>query len=158
MAQAHVAHDCGVGNHAILANGVALSGHVDVQDYATIGGLSGVHQFCRVGTHAFVGGATVVTKDVLPYSLVAGNRARFFGLNLVGLRRRGFSPERIAALKHACRRLSAPGLLLADALRQVESEGPITDDVRTLVEFCRSSERGVVLERRRAAGDDEAED
>ncbi|MFI5169871.1 MAG: acyl-ACP--UDP-N-acetylglucosamine O-acyltransferase, partial [Vicinamibacterales bacterium] len=89
MAQVHVAHDCRVGSHTILANGTALSGHVEVQDHATIGGLSGVHQFCRVGTHAFVGGATVATRDVLPYSLTVGNRGRFFGLNVVGLRRRG---------------------------------------------------------------------
>ena len=157
MAQSHVAHDCTVGNHAILANAVALSGHVEVQDFVTLGGLSGVHQFCRVGTHAFVGGATVVTKDVLPYSLTVGNRARFFGVNVVGLRRRGISAEAISALKLACRRLATPGVPLAELLRRVESEGPLTDEVRTLVEFVRSSERGVVLERRRTAGDDEAE-
>jgi UDP-N-acetylglucosamine acyltransferase len=157
MAQAHVAHDCSLGSHVILANSVALSGHVEVQDFATVGGLSGVHQFCRVGTHAFVGGASSVVKDVLPYSLVAGDRARFYGLNLVGLRRRGFTAERIAAIKQACRRLSAPGVRLADALREVESGDPLPDDVRTLVEFCRSSERGLVLERRRSGADDEAE-
>ena len=153
-----MAHDCAVGNHVILANAAALSGHVEVQDFATVGGLSGVHQFCRVGTHAFVGGATVVVKDVLPYSLAVGNRARFFGLNLVGLRRRGFSAETIAALKQAFRRLAAPGVALAEALRRIESEGPLTDEVQTLVAFVRSAERGVVLERRRAMGDDEAED
>ena len=158
MAQSHVAHDCKVGSHTILANGVALSGHVELQDFVTIGGLSGVHQFCRVGTHAFVGGATVVTRDVLPYSLTVGNRARFFGVNLVGLRRRGFSAEAIAALKQACRTLASPELPLAEALRRVESDGPLTDEVRTLVAFVRSSERGVVLERRRAAADDEPED
>jgi len=157
MAQSHVAHDCSVGSHVILANSVALSGHVEVQDFATLGGLSGVHQFCRVGTHAFVGGATVVVKDVLPYSLAVGNRARFFGLNLVGLRRRGFSAESIAALKQAFRRLAAPSVPLAEALRRIESEGALTDEVRTLVAFVRSAERGVVLERRRALGDDEAE-
>jgi UDP-N-acetylglucosamine acyltransferase len=158
MAQSHVAHDCAVGSHVILANSVALSGHVEVQDFATIGGLSGVHQFCRVGTHAFVGGASSVVKDVLPYSVAVGNRARFFGLNLVGLRRRGFSAEAISALKQACRRLVTPGLPLAEALHRIESEGPLTDEVRTLVAFVRSAERGVVLERRRALGDDEAED
>ena len=157
MAQSHVAHDCQVGSHAILANGVALSGHVELQDFVTIGGLSGVHQFCRVGTHAFVGGATVVTRDVLPYSLTVGNRARFFGVNLIGLRRRGFSADAIAALKQACRTLAAPELPLVEALRRIESEGPLTDEVRTLVAFVRSSERGVVLERRRSAPDDEPE-
>jgi UDP-N-acetylglucosamine acyltransferase len=157
MAQCHVAHDCQVGSHAILANGVALSGHVEVQDYATLGGLSGVHQFCRVGTHAFVGGATVATKDVLPYSLTVGNRARFFGLNLVGLKRRGFGTQQIAALKQACRLLTAASPSLAEALRRVETEAPNISEVRTLVEFVRSAKRGVVLERRRdTAEDDEA--
>jgi UDP-N-acetylglucosamine acyltransferase len=155
MAQVHVAHDCQVGSHVILANSSALSGHVEVQDYATLGGFAGVHQFCRVGTHAFMGGATVATKDVLPYSLTVGDRARFVGLNLVGLRRRGFSPEQIAALKQACRLLSQPGVPLAEALRQIE-QGTMTDEVRRLVEFVRSAGRGVVLERRgRAADEDE---
>ncbi len=157
MAQAHVAHDCRVGNHAILANGTALSGHVEVQDYATLGGLSGVHQFCRVGTHAFVGGGTVATKDVLPYSLTVGNRARFFGLNLVGLKRRGFGAQQIAALKQACRLLLAPAPSLAEALRRVETEAPKTSEVRTLVEFVRAAKRGVVLERRRDAAESEDE-
>jgi UDP-N-acetylglucosamine acyltransferase len=158
MAQAHVAHDCRVGSHTIFANAATLSGHVEVQDYATIGGLSGIHQFCRVGTHAFVGGATAATKDVLPFSLTAGNRARFFGLNVIGLRRRGFSPEQIAALKRACRLLQASELPLAEALRRVEAEVAQTDEVRTLVEFVRGSKRGVVLERRRGPADDEAEE
>jgi UDP-N-acetylglucosamine acyltransferase len=155
MAQVHVAHDCRVGSHTIFANAAALSGHVEVQDYATLGGFSGVHQFCRVGAHAFMGGATVATRDVLPYSLTVGNRARFFGLNLVGLRRRGFSTERIAALKQATRLLCEPGLPLAEALARLEA-GPMTDDVRALVDFVRSAKRGVVLERRGGATDDES--
>jgi UDP-N-acetylglucosamine acyltransferase len=157
MAQAHVAHDCLVGSHTILANSVALSGHVEVQDHATLGGLSGVHQFCRVGTHAFVGGATVVVKDVLPYSLTAGNRAHFFGLNLVGLKRRGFTAEQIAALKQACRLLQSKAPSIAEALSRVEAGAPQTSEVRTLVEFVRSARRGVVLERRRDADDGEDE-
>jgi UDP-N-acetylglucosamine acyltransferase len=157
MAQAHVAHDCLVGSHTILANSVALSGHVEVQDHATLGGLSGVHQFCRVGTHAFVGGATVVVKDVLPYSLTAGNRAHFFGLNLVGLKRRGFTAEQIAALKQACRLLQSKAPSIAEALSRVEAGAPQTSEVRTLVEFVRSARRGVGLERRRDADDGEDE-
>jgi len=157
MAQAHVAHDCRVGSHTILANSAALSGHVEVQDHATLGGLSGVHQFCRVGAFAFVGGGTVATKDVLPFSLTVGNRARFLGLNSVGLRRHGFSQEQIAALKRACRLLQTPQLPLAEALRRIEAEAPMTDEVRMLVEFVRASKRGVVLERRRGAADDEDE-
>jgi UDP-N-acetylglucosamine acyltransferase len=156
MAQVHVAHDCLVGSHTILANAAALSGHVEVQDFATLGGFSGVHQFCRVGTHAFMGGATITTRDVAPFSLTVGNRARFFGLNGVGLRRRGFPPEAISALRQAYRVLARSGLPLAEALARLEAEGPHTDEVRTVVAFVRSSRRGVVLERRRGAGEAEA--
>ena len=96
MVYAHVAHDCLVGHHTIFANGATLAGHVEVGDWATIGAFSGVHQFCRVGTHSFVGGYTVVTKDVLPYSKTVGNRACIYGVNSLGLTRRGFDPERMA--------------------------------------------------------------
>jgi UDP-N-acetylglucosamine acyltransferase len=155
MAQVHVAHDCLVGSHTIFANGSALSGHVEVQDYATLGGFSGVHQFCRVGTHAFMGGATIATRDVAPYSLTVGNRAHFFGLNLVGLRRRGFSADAVRALRQAYRLLLA--LPVSEALRRLEAEGPHTDEVRTVLEFVRSSKRGVVLQRRRGPRLDEGE-
>ena len=101
MAQVHIAHDCQVGSHTIFANVAALAGHVEVHDYATVGAYSAVHQFCRVGTHAFMGGATVAVRDVLPYSLTVGNRAHLYGANTVGLRRRGFSSEAIAALRRA---------------------------------------------------------
>jgi UDP-N-acetylglucosamine acyltransferase len=157
MAQVHVAHDCLVGSHTILANAAALSGHVEVHDFATLGGFSGVHQFCRVGAHAFMGGATVATRDVAPFSLTVGNRAHFFGLNLVGLRRRGFSPETIAALRQAYRLLTQGGLPLAEALRRLDADGPHRDEVRTVVDFVRSSTRGVVLDRRHGARTAEAE-
>jgi UDP-N-acetylglucosamine acyltransferase len=155
MAQAHVAHDCLVGSHTVFANAAALSGHVEVQDHAMLGGFSGVHQFCRVGTHAFMGGATIATKDVAPYSLTVGNRARFFGINVVGLRRRGFGAESIAALRRAYRSLVRGGTPLEEALKRLEQDGPHTDEVRTVVAFFRSSRRGVVLRRR--GGSDEAE-
>jgi UDP-N-acetylglucosamine acyltransferase len=157
MAQAHVAHDCMVGNHTVFANAAALSGHVEVQDYATLGGLSGVHQFCRVGRHAFMGGATVATKDVAPFSLTVGNRAHFFGVNVVGLRRRGFSAAAIAALRQAYRVLSQRGVGLEEALRRLEAEGPHGEEVQAVIDFVRSSKRGVVLERRHGATDDEGE-
>jgi UDP-N-acetylglucosamine acyltransferase len=157
MAQVHVAHDCQVGSHTIFANAAALSGHVEVQDYATLGGFSGVHQFCRVGTHAFMGGATISTKDVAPFSLTVGNRAHFFGVNAIGLRRRGFSPEAISALKEAYRVLSRGDVPLAEALARVESSGPLGPEVRVLVEFVRSSKRGVVLSRRHRGPAGEAE-
>jgi UDP-N-acetylglucosamine acyltransferase len=149
MAQAHVAHDCQVGSHTVFANSAALSGHVEVQDYAILGGFAGVHQFCRVGTHAFMGGATVATKDVLPFSMTVGDRARLYGPNLVGLRRRGLSAEAIGALKQAFRVLMRQNA--SEAVHTLETEGPHTPEVATLVEFIRSAKRGVVL-RPRADG------
>jgi UDP-N-acetylglucosamine acyltransferase len=149
MAQVHVAHDCLVGSHAVFANSAALSGHVEVQDHAILGGFAGVHQFCRVGTHAFMGGGTVATKDVLPYSLTVGDRARLYGLNLVGLRRKGFSREVIGALREAFRLLTRAGV--TEALRQLEAEVPHPSEVDALMDFVRSSKRGVIL-RPRAAG------
>jgi len=154
MAQSHVAHDCQVGSHIVFANGAALSGHVEVQDWAVLGGMAGVHQFCRVGTHAFMGGATVATKDVLPYSLTVGDRARLYGLNLVGLRRRGFSPEAIAALRRAFRTLTHGEPTVAAALARIEAEGEPTPEVALLVDFVRTSTRGVVLRERRGAEED----
>jgi UDP-N-acetylglucosamine acyltransferase len=154
MAQAHVAHDCQVGSHTVFANSAALSGHVEVQDFAILGGFSGVHQFCRVGTHAFMGGATVATKDVLPFSMTVGDRARLYGLNLVGLRRRGLSAKAIGALRQAFRVLTR--LNTSEALRTLEAEGPQTPEVTTLLEFIRSAKRGVVL-RPRTGGAGSAE-
>jgi UDP-N-acetylglucosamine acyltransferase len=158
MAQAHVAHDCRVGNHTILANGVGLSGHVEVQDFAIVGGLCGVQQFCRVGAHAFMGGGTIATKDVLPFSMTVGNRARIFGLNLVGLRRRGFPAEAVAALRQAYRVLLQSRLNTHEALRRLDAEGPHTPEVDLLIDFIRSSKHGVVLRRRRGATADGAEE
>ena len=156
MAQVHVAHDCLVGSHTIFANFAGLAGHVVVQDHATVGAYSAVHQFCRVGTHAFMGGATVATKDVLPYSLTVGNRAYLYGANVVGLRRRGFSAEAIAALRRAFRGLSRPGATPARAIEELRAEGPLTAEVETLVAFVQDAKRGVVLARRGgAAGDGE---
>ncbi len=154
MAQVHVAHDCQVGSHVIFANSAVLSGHVEVQDYAVLGGFAGVHQFCRVGTHAFMGGSTVATKDVLPYSLTVGDRARLYGLNLVGLRRRGLAPETLGALRQAFRLLTATSLNTSEAVRRLEAEGPHTPEVATVLEFIRSSTRGVVTRsRRRVSGE-----
>ena len=157
MAQVHVAHDCLVGSHTIFANAAALSGHVEIQDWATLGGFSGVHQFCRVGAHAFMGGATIATKDVLPFSMTVGNRARIFGLNLVGLRRRGFSAETLSALRQAYRILLQSHLNTSQALRRLAAEGPRTDEVKQLVDFIRESKRGVVLRRRHGTPSDSEE-
>jgi UDP-N-acetylglucosamine acyltransferase len=152
MTEVHVAHDCQVGSHTIFANAATLAGHVEVQDWVTIGAFSGVHQFCRVGAHAFVGGYTVVTKDVLPYSKTVGNRARIYGINIVGLTRRGFSREAMDAIRQAYRLLLQSQLNTSAALDRLTSEGPSTPEVRQIIEFIRSSARGVILKRRRRRG------
>jgi UDP-N-acetylglucosamine acyltransferase len=153
MVYTHVAHDCVVGSHTIFANAATLAGHVEVHDFATIGAFSGVHQFCRVGAHAFMGGYTVATKDVLPFSKTVGNRARFFGVNSVGLLRRGFGREQIAAIRHAYHALFQSRMLLSAALARLESEGAQTAETRLLIDFIRSAKRGVVSKRRRVVAD-----
>jgi len=143
MAYIHIGHDSHVGNHTIFANGASLAGHVEVGDYATIGAFSAVHQFCRVAKHAFIGGYSSVPKDVLPWVLTVGNRAKSYGLNYVGLKRKGYPPETIAALKHCYNRLFKSRLLLAEALDEVEREMGHVEEVRYFIDFVRSSERGV---------------
>ncbi len=148
MACAHIAHDCLVGSGTIFGNGATLAGHVEVHDHATVSAYSGVHQFCRVGTHAYTGGFTVATKDVLPYSKTVGNRAHIYGVNTVGLTRRGFAPEAIAAVKRAYRVLVMSRLNASQALERLEAESP-TPEVQVMIDFIRSSPRGVILKRRR---------
>lgn len=148
MAYSHVAHDCQVGSHTILANGATLAGHVEVGDYATLGAFTAVHQFCRIGCHAFTGGYTVATKDVLPYSKTVGNRACIFGINTVGLTRREFPPEALAAIRAAYRVLLRSRLNTSQAVARLEAESGDVPEVRALIDFIRSSRRGVVLKRR----------
>jgi UDP-N-acetylglucosamine acyltransferase len=149
MAYVHVAHDCHVGSGTIFGAHATLGGHVGVEDFATISAGSAVHQFCRVGRHAFVGGYSVVTKDALPFARTIGSRpARTFGVNTIGLSRRGFTPEAIAQLKHAYRYLLQSKLNTTRALSQIEQDESLTlPEVRYLVEFIRSSQRGVILRR-----------
>ncbi|HKN46638.1 MAG TPA: acyl-ACP--UDP-N-acetylglucosamine O-acyltransferase, partial [Candidatus Polarisedimenticolia bacterium] len=144
MAQTHIAHDCQVGSHAIFANAATLAGHVTVEDGATIGAFSGVHQFCRVGEHAYIGGYSVITQDALPYVLTVGNRARSFGINVIGLERRKFSPEAIQALKQAYRILFRSRLTLARALGRIDREFTDQPEVGRLSAFIRTSQRGVI--------------
>jgi UDP-N-acetylglucosamine acyltransferase len=146
MAYAHVAHDCHVGSHGIFGNGATLGGHVTVEDYATISAFSGVHQFCRVGQHAFIGGYTVVTRDALPYAKTVGNRARIYGVNSIGLARRGFSQELIGKLRRAYRQLVQHNT--SRALELIEHD-PTLDapEVRYLTHFITSAKRGVILRR-----------
>ncbi|HEV2717464.1 MAG TPA: acyl-ACP--UDP-N-acetylglucosamine O-acyltransferase [Terriglobales bacterium] len=144
MAQAHVAHDCVIGDNVIMANAATLAGHVIVEDGANIGAYSGVHQFCRIGREAYVGGYSVVVKDALPFALTVGNHARCYGLNKVGMRRRGYSPETLEALHHAFHLLLSSKLNTSQALDQIRTEIKGSAEVDELLRFVESSKRGVV--------------
>ncbi len=144
MAYSHVAHDCQIGNQVVLANTATLAGHIMVEDHAIIGGLSAVHQFCQIGTHAFVSGLTGVALDVPPYVLVSGSRAKLFGLNIVGLKRFKFSEATIKALKKAYRILFRSSLTLEKALKQLgEDEVSQLPEIQHLLQFIRQSKRGI---------------
>lgn len=145
MAYSHVAHDCVIGDHAILANGTTLAGHVTIEDFAVIGAFSGIHQFCRVGRHSLVGGYSVVTQDVLPFSKTVSEREiRAFGANSVGLKRHGFSAERREALNRAFRLLASSNLNTSQAIEKIRQENLDSDDVRELIRFIETSKRGVI--------------
>lgn len=145
MAYSHIGHDSVIGDGCILANSATLAGHVIVEDYATVGALNQVHQYCRIGKYAYTGGGTTVTQDVLPYSLTSAKReTRAYGLNKVGLERRGFDRERLRAVQHAYRLLQASKLNTSQAIEKLKEEGIATEDVAYLVQFIESSERGVL--------------
>jgi len=144
MAQAHVAHDCILGDGVIMANGATLAGHVIVEDRANIGAYSGVHQFCRVGREAYVGGYSVVVKDALPFALSVGNHARCYGLNITGMKRRGYARETIDALHHAFHLLLSSRLNTSQALSAIREEIKDSREVEELVRFIETSKRGVV--------------
>jgi UDP-N-acetylglucosamine acyltransferase len=149
MAYVHVAHDCHVGNDTIFGNMATLGGHVSVDDFANISAGSGVHQFCRVGRHAFVGGYSVVTKDALPFARTVGSRpARIFGVNTIGLMRRGIAPDVVTKLKRSFRYLLQSKLNTTSALQQIERDRSLAcAEVQYLLEFIRTSQRGVILRR-----------
>ena len=143
MAYVHIGHDSQVGSHCILANAATLAGHVTVEDYASIGAFSPVHQFCTIGQYAFIGGGTIVTQDVLPFSLTSSRREnKAFGINKVGLSRRGFSPERLSALQKAFRFLLAAKMNTSQAIEKIRELK--TDDAALLAEFIERSQRGVI--------------
>src|SRR2546423_1577282 len=145
MAYAHVGHDSFVGDHAMLANAATLAGHVTIAEWAVVGAFSAVHQFCRVGAHAYIGGGTMVTKDVLPFATaVTPRNVMTYGLNAVGLERRGFSKERIRKIHHAFHVLLNSKLNTTQALEKLQSEGDQGEDVTMVIEFVEASERGVV--------------
>ncbi len=143
MAYSHIAHDCKIGNNVVMANNASLAGHIEVDDNATIGGLVGVHQFVRIGKFAFVGGKSAVGKDIPPFVIAAGDRAKLQGLNKVGLKRNGFTPEAISALKKTYRLIFRIGITLNEALVRVKAEVEQLPEVIEFVEFIEKSNRGI---------------
>jgi len=144
MAYSHVAHDCQIGNQVVMANGATLAGHILIEDFAIIGGLSAIHQFCRVGAYAIIGGITGVILDIPPYTKAQGDRAKLFGLNTVGLKRANFSEETLKALKKTYRIIFRSGLTLEKAMKQVgEEEISQTPEVQHFLQFIQCSKRGI---------------
>jgi UDP-N-acetylglucosamine acyltransferase len=144
MAYSHVAHDCVVGSHTVFANGATLAGHVTVEDWATVGAFSPVHQFCRIGHYAYVGASTVITQDVPPFSRVVTEReTRCYGVNTVGLERRGFDRERLDTIEKAYRLLLRSKLNTSQALEQIRAQLNGSPDIRELVEFIEAAQRGL---------------
>ena len=145
MAYVHVAHDARIGDNTVLANGVTVGGHVTVGDWAVIGAFTGLHQYCRVGRHVMIGGYSVVTQDVLPFSVTVSEREiKTFGANRVGMERRGFATDTIEGLQRAFRLLTRSGLNTAQALERIAAEIPPFAELEELLEFIRDSERGVI--------------
>lgn len=145
MAYTHVAHDCELGNHVILSNAVNMAGHVVIEDWVIVGGITPIHQFVKIGAHAFVGGGSRVSQDVPPYCRAAGSPPKLYGLNSVGLERRGFSEETRRSLKHAYRLLFQSGLNVSQGLTRAEEEVNGIPEVRHLLRFIRDSERGIIV-------------
>ncbi len=145
MAYTHIGHDCVIGDHAMLINGATIAGHVTVEEWAVVGALCPVHQFVRIGAHSYVGGGTTITQDVLPFSMTSAARdTHAYGLNKVGLERRGFSKDRIAKLHHAYKILLASKMNTRQALAKLKSEADRSEDVDSLIRFIETSERGVI--------------
>ncbi len=143
MAYAHVSHDSRVGNHVILANAVNMGGHVTIEDWAIVGGVTAVHQFVRIGSHSFVGGGSRLPQDVAPYVMVAGSPCEAYGLNIVGLRRRGFRRDAIRQIKDAYRLIFQSELNVSQALDDLAARDELTPEVEYMIEFIRASDRGI---------------
>jgi UDP-N-acetylglucosamine acyltransferase len=144
MAYTHIAHDCQVGNGVIMSNAATLAGHITVEDHAILGGLSAVHQFCRIGCYAFIGGCSAVHRDVPPFAMAVGNRAKLVGLNLVGLKRQGFADATLHQIKRAYELLFLSDLNLKEAITRVREELPGVPEVEHLLRFLEASERGLL--------------
>jgi len=143
MAYSHVAHDCHIGNRVIMANGATLAGHITVEDFAILGGLCAVHQYARIGAHVMVAGGAMVGQDVPPYTMASGDRATLHGLNLVGLKRCGFSEEVIRDLKKAYKILVRSNLRVEDALAKIKSEIPLSAELNHFIKFVENAKRGI---------------
>lgn len=144
MAYVHIAHDCILGNHLTFSNNASLAGHVTVDDYSSLGGFVGVHQFCQIGRYSFCGGGSIIVNDVLPYITVSGHPAQSYGLNLVGLKRRGFTPDEITMIKRAYKTLCRDGSSLESALAKIESMIPDCSHLQIMLDFVRQSKRGYI--------------
>lgn len=145
LAYSHIGHDCVIGDHAMLINGATLAGHVTVEEWAVVGSLCPVHQFVRIGAHSYIGGGSVITQDVLPFSkTVTPRNTRAYGMNTVGLQRRGFTKERIRKIHHAFHVLLSSRLNTSQALERLKSEGNQGEDVESLLQFIEKSERGII--------------
>lgn len=143
MAYVHIAHDCKTGRKVILANNATLAGHIVIEDFVTVGGLVAIHQFVRIGNYAYIGGKSAVVKDIPPYVIAAGDRAKLHGLNIVGLKRHGFSQETLSSLKKAYRIIFRIGLTMNEAIERVKAELEQVPEVNDLIRFIKSSERGI---------------
>ncbi len=158
MAYSHIAHDCRVGNGVVLINAATLGGHVAVADFATVSAFSSVHQFCRIGKYAYIGGYSVITQDVLPFCRVAGMRpVLFYGLNAIGLRRHGFSRERLDALKGIFKILFYSDLNTTQAVEKIKTLFPPTEDREEIIDFIQDSSRGIIKKTPRGSWDSESE-
>lgn len=145
LAYSHIGHDCVIGDHAMLINGATLAGHVTVEEWAVVGSLCPVHQFVRIGAHSYIGGGSVITQDVLPFSkTVTPRNTRAYGLNTVGLQRRGFTKERIRKIHHAFHLLLSSKLNTSQALERLKAEGDQGEDIASLLSFIEKSERGII--------------
>jgi len=144
MAYVHIAHDCIVGNNVIMANATNISGHVEIQDWAIIGGMVGIHQFVKIGQHSLIGGHYRVTKDVPPYIISAGEPLRFEGLNIIGLRRRGFSSDTVRHLKKAYKLIYNSQYNVSDAVKKILEDKKSPAEVKNIVDFIKNSDRGII--------------
>lgn len=144
MAYVHIAHDCFVGDHCILANGVTLAGHIEIHDYAIIGGLSAIHQFVQIGSHVMISGGSLVRKDVPPFVKAAHEPLAYVGVNALGLRRRGFSNDQIAQIQEIYRKVFVSGLNITHAIEAVEQDIPASAERKLILDFIRKSSRGLM--------------